>query len=363
MGGAGQLSTRASSCMESSVAASWNAVLRSRTSSRYARTPACGERTCPSAPRSVRNLISENRMSERSRARSRGPESAAAARFPSDSPMPFIERKPVLLGRAAVRRRQVQQVGDDAGFARKRAEPEGPELFVLRQQALIEDDDDGLVLVCGIAEESFHGRIVVLLLCENGHQHVGGMPQMIGPQPVDFNVAVDVGRVQHQQVRRQAGACLPEEPMLGAIHERGLGIGPLDELEPLEDRRQIVPFFESLRYQTHGMPRARSQRTDGAHPVAGEVIENDAFADVRPPHDGGDDKRLASKLGKQLAMEGFIPFAAGQRAKSQDAAFPLQLPQGLEQSPRLEGNRVKPSRRRQRVRRFAVHGLIVAASL
>ncbi len=206
----------------------------------------------------------------------------------------------------------------------KRIEPARPVRFVLGEQALVEHDDDGLVLGGGLAEELFHSGVVVFLLGQHGNQQVGAASNVVGPFPVDAGVAVDVGGVEHHEVVGRGGAFAPEELMRRGVFECGGRIGPCDQLEPGEDIGQPMAFAETARNQADGMFCAGGEGAAGARPFAGDVVEDDAFADVRPPDDRHNQIGLVRELRPEFALQQFVPSAAGERSDAGHPRLSLQ---------------------------------------
>ena len=111
-----------------------------------------------------------------------------------------------------------------------------PVVRVGLQLALVEHHDDRLVGLDRRAEELLDGGVVVLLLRQHGHQHVGRLADRPGPLPVDRHVGIDVGRIEQQEPRRDRVAHAPEEAVLGRILERVVGRPPGDSLNGSNSR-------------------------------------------------------------------------------------------------------------------------------
>ena len=122
-----------------------------------------------------------------------------------------VDRQSKLLGRAAIVRNHIDQFRRGAGFFAEGGQPAGPEIAVRLEIALIEEDDDRLVGLGGGAEELFDGGVVVFLLREDRHEHVGRLADGLGAGPIHQRVGIDVGRIEHQQPRRHALAAPPEK--------------------------------------------------------------------------------------------------------------------------------------------------------
>ena len=193
------------------------------------------------------------------------------------------------------------------------ADPLRPVRFVLRQQTLIEHQQDRFVLTRCLAKEFLDGGIVVLLLREDRDQHIGTAANVVGTGPVDAGIAVDIGSVEDQQIGRSLVALANEQPVEALFDQRLLRPGPLAEYEAGKDRLQVVRLAEAPRHQAGRVLGPGGQRTRRTRPKSREVIEHHALPDVRPAHDRHDQIRLIRQLRHQLASQQLVPLPPDQR--------------------------------------------------
>ena len=135
-----------------------------------------------------------------------------------------MERQPQLAGRPAVVGNHVNQFRPRRPFRlAERVQPLRPIVAVGLQIALVEDHDDRLVGLDRRAKELLHRGVVVFLLRQHGHQHVGRLANGPGPLPVDRRVGIDVGRVEQAAAAAARSRQPPEQAILRRIAQRIVG--------------------------------------------------------------------------------------------------------------------------------------------
>lgn len=208
---------------------------------------------------------------------------------------------------------QVDEFGVGPGFVDEGIEPEWPVLFVVGELALVEDDDGGEVFVGGPSEELFDGGVVVFLLSQDCDQDIGRSSEPFGSIPIHSGIAVDIGRIEDEQVFGHRVTGSPEQQVFWDILEGLFGSGPGCDEESIEYR------FESTRVERFGDQAQRvsgsgGEWAGGTDGVAGDVVEHHAFARVGAPDDGGDQWSVGVELRQQFSDEQFVPrFAIGAR--------------------------------------------------
>ena len=190
---------------------------------------------------------------------------------------------------------------------------------------LIENDEDEFVLCGGSTEKFLDRRIVVFLLSQHGDEHVGRAADLVGPVPVDSRVAVDVRRVEHQQVGRHVIAGSPEQNVLSDFFKSRVGRGPVPQFEVGKDGLQFPRLLKADRHQADGMFRSGGQGTRRARPRSRQMIEDDRLAEVRSPDDGRDQEGRVRHLRQQLLFEELKPLRPTQPVELQDTAAFFKL--------------------------------------
>ncbi len=150
---------------------------------------------------------------------------------------------------------QVDEFGVGPGFVDEGIEPEWPVLFVVGELALVEDDDGGEVFVGGPSEELFDGGVVVFLLSQDCDQDIGRSSEPFGSIPIHSGIAVDIGRIEDEQIFGDRVAGSPEQQVFWDILEGLFGSGPGCDEESIEYR------FESTRVERFG---DQAQRVSGS---------------------------------------------------------------------------------------------------
>ena len=124
-------------------------------------------------------------------------------------------RQPNCLGGLAIVTGQIDKFRLETRFTAECLKPKWPIRFIVGQFDLIEDDDRGFILSRRFAEELLHGGVVIFLLRKNGDEDIRRLPNRIGSLPVDGSVAVYIGCVQNDQVRRDFLVRPPEQAVFG----------------------------------------------------------------------------------------------------------------------------------------------------
>ena len=141
------------------------------------------------------------------------------------------KRQPQFLGGRAIVGNHVDQFRPRAGVLAEGCQPARPIGAIGLQLALVEDHDDRLFGLDRGAKKLLYGGVVVFLLGEDGHQHVGRLADGPRTMPVDCQVGIDVRCVQQQQSRRHRRPATPEEAVFRRIQERIVGRLPATEHE------------------------------------------------------------------------------------------------------------------------------------
>ena len=199
-------------------------------------------------------------------------------------------------------------------------------LAVLRPFDHVEDDQDRLVGLRGLAEEAANRGVVELLLGQDRDQDIGRMADQPGPVPVHGNGTVHVRRVEEHEVGRlDAGRVLAVDQAVGRpLRDRVILGRPGTELERREDPLQVVALGEPARQQADRMPRLGRVGMNPAGGKADQVIEHRALADVRPASHGDDEVRGLGHLGQELLEQVGMPGGRAGRRHAQGSGLRLQ---------------------------------------
>ncbi len=105
----------------------------------------------------------------------------------------------------------------------------------------------------------------------------------------------------------------------GVSASASLAARPLPQVEAREDRGQLVRMLETRGDDAHRITRARRQRAARAEGAGGDVIENDALADVRAANDGHDQVGIRPQLRNELFAQQSVPLSPFERRQPQQS--------------------------------------------
>ncbi len=235
-----------------------------------------------------------------------------------------IERQPQLVGGLAIIGNHVYQLRPRSGVLAERRQPLRPVIAIGLQVTLVEHDDDRLLGLDGRAKELLHRRVVVLLLGQHGHQHVGRLANRPGALPIHRHVGIHVRRIQQQQPRRHRRAHAPKQAVLRRIVQRIVRRLPGAERKRLEQPLQASPESARSGGTRHtGCLVPAAKRAGGAGHFAGQVVEDHRLADIGAADDGHDQQRRQIELRQQFVpqqLEPLLPRRAAPRPPRPPAA-------------------------------------------
>ena len=220
-----------------------------------------------------------------------------------------MQRDPARLGGVKIVRSGIDRRRRDARLGGKRGQPAGDPLPLPRPVHHVEDDDHRFASDRGGREEVADRGVVVLLLCEHGDDHIGGVANEFGPVPVLAERAVDVGGIENDEpLGLLATRVFPPDEHVGGLGIDRVGVAPPgNRPEAREERGQIGAGGDAPGEARDGMERAGGFGRRATDVRADKRVGDQALAGVRAAADGGDQQRLPRHLRPQLAVEGAVP--------------------------------------------------------
>ena len=101
--------------------------------------------------------------------------------------------------------------------------------------------------------------------------------------------------------------------MFGVARQGFVTVDPGSQLKRRKERLQIVTCAEAVGDKAYGVLCSRCERATGTRSKTGDVVEDDALADIRSPNDGYDQIGIIRKLGQQLANKQVEPVVTVKR--------------------------------------------------
>ena len=222
-----------------------------------------------------------------------------------------MESDAACLGGGEVVRSGIHRRRHDSRLGGERGKPAGDPLPLSRPIDHVKDHDHRLASRRGGCEEVANRSVVVFLLRQHGHDHVGGVADEFGPVPVLAEGAVDVGRVEHHEPGGLGAARIlpPDEHVGGGLIEGVFVAPPGHGPEAGKQRRQVDPLGDAAGEARHRMERAGRLGHRPADHRAHKRVGDQALARVGAAADGGDQERLAGHLRPEFAEQRAVPAA------------------------------------------------------
>ena len=157
-----------------------------------------------------------------------------------------MEGKPQLFAGRFVARRGVDVQRLDARFTAKLPQPVQAAIAFAGPIHHVEDENHRLIGLAGLPEEPPHRFVVVFLVGKDADQHVGRLANKFCALPMVFKRAVNVGRIEQEQIGRLPALRVlsQEEQAFAAVRQ---GIAVRSPRPRLESRESPAPARVSLK--------------------------------------------------------------------------------------------------------------------